>query len=196
MQNIELIFIALGTLLLVVAALLGRRQEPAPASPPPPEALRPDVTPESIVELQAYLIELLRDLHELSNNMTADLDDRLTELKDVLEEADNKLEGVSATRTRKEGVPEPEPEAASEISEPEATSPGPPERPARPEEPKPEQPEPEERAESRAVSSAPTGRYREIYQMDDQGAPIDEIARHMKMGKGEIQLILSLREKN
>jgi hypothetical protein len=32
--------------------------------------------------------------------------------------------------------------------------------------------------------------------MDDQGASIDEIARRMKMGKGEIQLILSLREKN
>ena len=32
--------------------------------------------------------------------------------------------------------------------------------------------------------------------MEDQGLPIEEIARQMQMGKGEIQLILSLREKD
>ncbi len=32
--------------------------------------------------------------------------------------------------------------------------------------------------------------------MDDEGLPINEIARRMNMGKGEIQLILSLREKD
>ena len=193
MQNIEFILIPIGALLIVVSALLGRRHKPAPAAaPPPPELMRPDVTPESIVELQAYLIELLRDLHELSSDMTADLDDRLTELKDVLEEADNKLEGLSTARAGKERLLEsgPEPEAATETSEPEATPPRPPEPPTPPEEP-----EPEERAESR-TAGPPTGRYREIYQMDDQELPIDEIARRMKMGKGEIQLILSLREKN
>ena len=60
----------------------------------------------------------------------------------------------------------------------------------------PEVSPPEEEIETVAEPAAPpVGRYRKIYQMQDEGLPIDEIARSMSMGKGEIQLILSLREK-
>ncbi len=206
MQDIELILIAVGALLLIVSALLGRRKGAEPESPAPPMPA-PDVSPEGAVELKASLAELLRDLQELNDDMTADLEDKLAELKEALEEADNKLEEMSAAGIGQNPPEEPSEEPSQKPSD--ATRPEPPARTAAAPEPRwpseseesqepqdsQEPLEPREREESIAMSS-PTGRYGEIYRLEDGGLPVEEIARRMNMGKGEIQLILSLREKD
>lgn len=176
MQVFEIFLIAAGVLLLLLSVWLGRKQGTGPEPP-----ARPPVDPslEASAKLQSSLAELLGELHSLSTGMTADLEEKLTELKEVLQLADKKLERMSEADTKEKPVSEPMPEQPEE----EATSAG------------PAASEPQPTAEKDPYPSSLTGRYREIYQMDDQGLPIDEIARRMQMGKGEIQLILSLREK-
>jgi hypothetical protein len=178
MSTIEFIFIAAGILLLIAAALLGRRQEtePEPREQKPPQ---PASSNKDAEKLQISLTELLRELHTLSNEMTVDLEEKLAELKEVLLQADNKLEEMSAATAEDKPTVEPLPESSTETDPLDALL-------------------DEEPAEVREnnVAPVPTGRYREIYEMDDEGLPINEIARRMNMGKGEIQLILSLREKD
>jgi hypothetical protein len=129
--------------------------------------------------LQISLTELLRELHTLSNDMTVDLEEKLAELKEVLQQADNKLEEMSAVTTQVKPTVELPPESSAEPDPLDALlDEGPAEIPAS------------------NAAPVPTGRYRDIYEMDDKGLPISEIARRMNMGKGEIQLILSLREKD
>ena len=178
MSSIEFIFIATGILLLIVSALLGRRQETEPKTheQPPPQ---PASSNEDADKLQISLTELLRELHTLSNDMTVDLEEKLTELKEVLQQADNKLEEMSAATAEDKPPVEPPPESSTEAGSLDALL----------------DEEPEEVSENNEAP-VPTGRYREIYEMDDEGLPINEIARRMNMGKGEIQLILSLREKD
>ena len=178
MSSIEFIFIATGILLLIVSALLGRRQEtePEPHEQQPPQ---PTSSNKDAEKLQISLTELLRELHTLSNDMTVDLEEKLAELKEVLQQADNKLEEMSAVTAEDKPPVEPPPESSTEKGPLDALL----------------DEEPADAPENNAAP-VPTGRYREIYEMDDEGLPINEIARRMNMGKGEIQLILSLREKD
>lgn len=196
MQDIELILIAVGALLIIVSALLGRRKGAEPESPAPPMPA-PDVSPEGAVELKASLAELLRDLQELNDDMTADLEDKLAELKEALEEADNKLEEMAAAGIGQNPPEEPSEEPSQEPSGgtgPEPRWPSESEESQEPQESR-EPLEPREQEEDMPMPS-PTGRYGEIYRLEDGGLPVEEIARRMNMGKGEIQLILSLREKD
>lgn len=178
MQNLEFIFIITGVLLLIAAAYLGRRRkvDPNPRAPAQPQ---PGLSPENTQKLQTSLIELLRELHALSNDMTVDLEEKLSELKEVLQEADKKLEEASNAEIEEEPAAAPAPAPQDETAEsPEGS----------------DSEFPETAADD--IASPPTGRYGEIYRMTDEGLPIDEIARRMNMGKGEIQLILSLREED
>ncbi len=179
MQLFEIILIAAGASLLALSVWLGGKRKSNP-EPPPREQSPAELSPEATSKLQTSLIELLRELHTLSNDMSVDLEERLTELKDVLQLADKKLEEMSIA-----GIKE-KPEIEQAPKPPEKTPP-----PAS----APEV-EPEPTAEQDDVSPSLGGRYGEIYQMEDQGLPINEIARRMQMGKGEIQLILGLREKD
>ena len=176
MLLLEILLIAAGALLLALSAVLGKKQEtgaesPAQEQPPAGPSL------EASSKLQTSLTELLRELHTLSNDMSVDLEEKL---KEVLQLADKKLEEMSTAGIKEKQESEPTPEPPTENA---------------------------------AFANAPASdiqydeeqdvappylndRYREIYQMDDEGLPIDEIARRMQMGKGEIQLILSLREKD
>lgn len=196
MQDIELILIAVGALLIIVSALLGRRKGAEPESPAPPMPA-PDVSPEGAVELKTSLAELLRDLQELNDDMTADLEDKLAELKEALEEADNKLEEMAAAgigQNPPEELSEEPSEKPSGGTAPEPRWPSESEESQEPQESR-EPLEPREQEENIPMPS-PTGRYGEIYRLEDGGLPVEEIARRMNMGKGEIQLILSLREKD
>lgn len=196
MQDIELILIAVGALLIIVSALLGRRKGAEPESPAPPMPA-PGVSPEGAVELKASLAELLRDLQELNDDMTADLEDKLAELKEALEEADNKLEEMAAAGIGQNPPEEPSEEPSQEPSGgtgPEPRWPSESEESQEPQESR-EPLEPREQEENIPMPS-PTGRYGEIYRLEDGGLDVEEIARRMNMGKGEIQLILSLREKD
>lgn len=178
MSNIEFIFIATGIVLLIVSALLGRRPK---AEPEPLERQPPQLVPtyEDAEKLQISLTELLRELHALSNDMTVDLEEKLAELKEVLQQADNKLEEMSAATVENRPIDEPLQGLSTETDPLDVLL----------------DDEPAKVAENN-TAPVPPGRYREIYQMDDEGLPINEIARRMNMGKGEIQLILSLREKD
>jgi len=178
MSSIEFLFIATGVFLLVVSALLGRRREPE-REPPRQEPPQPPSSNKDTQKLQISLTELLRELHTLSNDMTVDLEEKLTELKEVLQQADNKLEEMSTVAAKGGQKSEPSPDLPAEadpldvLLDDEAAD-----------------------VPNGNTAPAPAGRYREIYAMDDEGLPINEIARRMNMGKGEIQLILSLREKD
>jgi len=178
MQLLEIFLIAAGALLLILSARPDRKNG---AGSQPPEREQPPADPsiETAAKLQTSLSELLGELHSLSGSMATDLEKRLVELKEVLQLADKKLEKMTKAGMNKKSASEPAPEQPAE-EETGAT-------PA-------SQPRPTE--EEKPTPASLTGRYREIYQMEDQGLPIDEIARQMQMGKGEIQLILSLREKD
>jgi hypothetical protein len=179
MSSIEFIFIATGLLLLIASVLLGRRQKARPEGleQQPPQPVIP--TNEDAEKLQKSLTELLRELHTLSNDMTVDLEEKLAELKEMLQQADNKLEEMSAATVENRPIDDAFPEPSAETNPLDVLL----------------DDEPVKVGENNAAP-VPTGRYREIYQMDDEGLPINEIARRMNMGKGEIQLILSLREKD
>jgi len=177
MLLLEILLIAAGALLLAFSAVLGKEQEtgaesPAQEQPPAGPSL------EASSKLQTSLTELLRELHTLSNDMSVDLEEKLTELKEVLQLADKKLEEISTAgiKEKQESEPTPEPESAALANAP--------------------APDIQYDEEQDVAPPYLNDRYREIYQMDDEGLPIDEIARRMQMGKGEIQLILSLREKD
>jgi len=179
MLLLEILLIAAGALLLALSAVLGKKQETgaeSPAQERPPAG----PSPEASSKLQTSLTELLRELHTLSNDMSVDLEEKLTELKEVLQLADMKLEEMSTAGIREKQESEPTPEPAAE-SAAFANAPA---------------PDIQFDEEQDVAPLYLNDRYREIYQMDDEGLPIDEIARRMQMGKGEIQLILSLREKD
>jgi len=177
MQTLEIICMLAGVGLLVAVALLGKRQKDD-REQRLPDQRQPDLSPEGSAKLQTSLMELLRELHTLSNDMTVDLDQKLTELKEVLQQADNKLEEIASAGGEEEPAEENESPLGIEAADPTDGY----------------ESEPPEAHDDDAA--APTGRYKEIYQMEDEGLPIEEIARRLSMGKGEIQLILSLREKD
>lgn len=179
MQLLEIFLIAAGALLLILSA---RPDGKNGAGSEPPEREQPPAEPsiEASAKLQTSLSELLGELHSLSGSMAIDLEKKLAELKEVLQLADKKLEKMSKAGMKKKPARKPAPEQSAE-EETGARAPA-------------SQPRPTE--EEKPTPASLTGRYGEIYQMEDQGLPIEEIARQMQMGKGEIQLILSLREKD
>jgi hypothetical protein len=256
MSNIEFILIAAGALLLLASAYMEIRQAETPAPAPSP-GQQPLPSLESAEKMRDSLAELLQELHVLSSDVTLDLEKKLSELKESLQQADIKIEKMASVAAAEETpVPPTEPDVESPALSPETQSPEdireesqeePIEEPQEEVEDEPEK-EPsqdpdvehegqfadrlaekivdereeiqgdtlelsgrsvpevsgpkvsrsEEEIETVAEAepvAPPVGRYRKIYQMQDEGLPIDEIARQMSMGKGEIQLILSLREK-
>ena len=168
MQLIEICLIGMGTLLLALAFYLGKkhggRDEPGAR-----EQVVEGLSPEKAVRLQTSLMRLLQELQTLSSDMTTDLEEKLSELKELLQLADTTHEEKSAD------TPEKEPSAEMKTEKQKETS---------------------ETAADEATSPPLSHRYSEIFKMAEEGLAIDEIARRMQMGKGEIQLILSLRQKD
>jgi hypothetical protein len=178
MLFIEIFFIVAGTGLLVLSHHFGKRQE----SNGGPHSTTPIPSTASInhaLKLQNSLNELFRELQSLSQGITDDLEEKLGRLKDLLQLADNKCvelssagEGNGAGDGRHSNGDEARKALDSQPSELHLIV---------------------EDDESPQTASA---RYQQIYQLADEGLSLDEIARHVQMGKGEIQLILSLRKKD
>lgn len=175
----EILLIAMGALLLALAVYFGKGQEEKIENPVEEQPLA-HVSTENAAKLQTSLTVLLNELHSMSRGMTVDLEQKLSELKELLQLADTKLEELSLANAQKRLVNEPTMEPKKEkkdstdapLSEVQITT------------------------ENDTAAPPPSNRYEQIYQMADEEFPVDEIARRMQMGKGEIQLILSLREKD
>jgi hypothetical protein len=173
MLFLETVLIIGGVALLIAAFVLGRKQGVGPyvASPAMPGLSAPNA-----VKLYSQLTELIHELHTISRDVTFDLEEKLAQLKELLQMADTKLEGLTSADAAQSEMQTPtEPEALDAM-------------PA-------EEWDPEAEIGPHEVS-AHLDRYRRIYELADQGLSLDEIARQVEMGKGEIQLILSLRDKD
>ena len=179
MHIIEFLFISLGALLLVIAFYLGRGQAHKDSQAAGDHVIK-GISHEKAVKLQTSLLQLFHELQTLGNDMTADLEEKLSELKELLHLADTTIEEKPPAES------EIEPSMESDIDELNETE----------EIPEPPEMEPPLTVEENVTPTPLTHRYSEIFQMAEEGFPIEEIARRMRMGKGEIQLILSLRQKD
>lgn len=177
MEYIEIILITAGVLLLMLAAYFGKRQK---AEAAPPKQPIPGLSADSAAKLQTSLTELVNELYTLSQDVTSDLDQKLSELKELVQLADTKLAEASRTDTDTQFVDRPSEERRTDM---EASTRSP-------------DPELQITVENENAPPPPINRYQQIYKMADDGLPIADIARRVQMGKGEIQLILSLRKKD
>ncbi|GAB4347004.1 MAG: hypothetical protein Kow0099_28720 [Candidatus Abyssubacteria bacterium] len=173
MLFLEALLIIGGIALLTASFLLGRRQDGASYAASP---AMPGLSAPNAVKLYSQLTELIHELHTISRDVTFDLEEKLAQLKELLQVADTKLEGLTSA------------DAPGFDTQPAAQSDFLDETP-------PVEWDPEADI-GRQGSPAHLDRYRRIYELADQGLPIDEISRQVEMGKGEIQLILSLRDKD
>jgi hypothetical protein len=179
MHLFEIFLISIGTLLLVIAFYLGKRHADGDEYSVHAQ-LDTGLSPEKATKLQSSLTQLLHELQTLSSDMTADLDQKLSELKELLQLADNTLEEMSPVEIEEQLPIESTVETQAEKEESTESF----------------EPEHQLNAGEESMPLPPAHRYTEIFQMEEEGLPIDEIARRMQMGKGEIQLILSLRQKD
>ena len=179
MHSVEVLLIGAGVLLLVFAYWLGTREKVESESGPAMQAA-PGLSPENATKLQASLTELLNEIQTLSRDVTIDLEQKLSELKELLQLADKKREELSSEKVgdmkKREKTAERQTNETISIDKP--------------------NPELEITVEDDDAPPLPSNRYQQIYQLADQGYSLDEIARAVQMGKGEIQLILSLRKKD
>jgi hypothetical protein len=177
MEFIEICLILAGVLLLALAAK-GEKKPPDNTDTRFPGPPLSDTSYENSVKLQRALTELVNELHTLSRDVTLDMEQKLLELKELLQLADTKLEEISLKEAGYRHTDRaPERDADNEAG----TS--------------PHSHEPQSGSNGVEASSSSSNRYQQIYDLADEGLPINDIARNMHMGKGEIQLILSLRGK-
>ncbi len=179
MRFFEIFFLVIGAGLLALAAWLGKRRDKEEDRRAPRQIVS-GLSGGNAVKLQTSLTELLNELHTLSRDMTVDLEQKLSELKELLQLADTKLEELSSANSRGRYMGN---SPARQRADGDSL-------------PKPSEPELEITVEDNDAPSPPPNRYQQIYQMADEGFRLDDIARHVQMGKGEIQLILSLRKKD
>jgi hypothetical protein len=175
MLIIEMFFITAGIALLGLAFWFGKEveeQEVAQGTPVPSTA-----SINHALQLQNSLNELLHELQSLSQEITDDLEAKLDQLKDLLRIADTKCEELQSAESGHGG------RAAAAVP-----------RPTRNERFAPQASGLDLTIEDEAPAQG--NRYQQIYQLADDGCSLDEIARHVRMGKGEVQLILSLRKKD
>lgn len=180
MQFLEIFLMVTGAVLLLLTFYFGRTREVDESPPSAPREPVPDISVEKAGKLRTSLTELVQELSAMSRDMTMDLEQKLSELKDLIRLADRKLEELARASTKtKEKAETVQAQQETEETSPEAGV-----------------PEPQPATESKDSPSQTSNRYQNIYEMADANHSIDEIARSMQMGKGEIQLILSLRKKD
>lgn len=182
MQFVEIALMAAGVLFLVFAARLSRDEDQTPKAPPPEQPLS-NLSHQSAVKLQQSLTALLHELQTLSRDITLDLEEKLAELKELVQIADTKLEELTPNDVENKEVDAQEIQPQMEKVEPA-------------EEFEEDESDLQIIVEDGDTPPNPSNRYQAIYKMADEGLAIDEIAREIQMGKGEIQLILSLRKKD
>ena len=178
MEFIEVCLILAGVSLLALAVNWKKRQA-AKGETPPSKPIVSGASYENSVKLQKALTELVNELHTLSRDVTLDMEQKLSELKELLQLADNKLEELSLKEAGGRHTDKAAPEWHADNDTGARSYHG----------------EPQNTSDGVEFPSSSSNRYQQVYDMADEGLPIDDIARSMQMGKGEIQLILSLRGK-
>lgn len=192
MPTIEILLMAAGVVFLAVSFWLGTRQTEGTTTPVPSNA-----SINHALKLQSSLNDLLTELQGLSREITDDIEKKLGQLKELLRIADSKCEALSATAHGKGNGSEKDAEDEDNHEEDaqqrfirqvdeEALE----------DDVDPAESDLQLTVEDEDPPLAPPSRYQQIYRLADDGCSLDEIARHVRMGKGEIQLILSLRKKD
>lgn len=125
-------------------------------------------------QIERDISNLMVEMLQTAQQMTAQLDTRATRLELLLKEADEKLAALKRTTTPVSPPPTP----STPLTDMSATA-APPATTPLPESDKPESP--------------PDPRHGEIYALADQGRSPIEIARHLNRPNGEVELILALR---
>ena len=107
MEFVEIFLMIAGALLLLLAIYLGREQQDE-NNPPAADEPAPSFSAESATKLEKSLTEMVHEVHNLSRDMTEDLDQRLSELKELLEFADIKVEELTRANNENRGTATPE----------------------------------------------------------------------------------------
>lgn len=173
-----LIFLFLGVLALGVVLHL-QRHDPAARAQETMRALDDAVT--RAQDLAAATRALTRELEKVGGDVAEQAADRLRALQSAVAEADTRLEAL------KRGGERPAPPPPSPV----ASGPRPAQHNDRPS--RLDVTVDDEGARPGAGASGVSERHRRIYALADSGHTLEEIAQQMRMGKGEVQLVLSLR---
>ena len=122
---------------------------------------------------------LLVEMAEMARQISAQLDTRSVKLEQLIVQADERIKelGGQESRIREPGVGDQENERVSE-----ANPLAPDSRPLTP--------------HSRPLPPDPDLRHTEIYALADAGQSVGEIARTLSRPRGEVELILALRQSN
>jgi DNA-binding NarL/FixJ family response regulator len=184
----EYILFILGVGILIWTVGRMRKQAVARKNPPPQAVQAPPPGAPSHSDLHAManeLHQLINELHETSRRIAAQIDNRVTKLDILLQEADAKIarmENLTASRTNASDVtsttssPAPTGNSAVPVREhfaaPATGGPAP------------------------VPTSHPTDpRQKSIYALADQGRSPREIAQELGTSPGEVELILNLRRR-
>ena len=119
---------------------------------------------------------LLVELQEMSRRMTAALDTRTAKLEMLIQDADERIEKLSALRGAAGGPPPAEHDALGALRAGGGLTPESASRPS-------------------VTASAPAPWHAQVYDLADQGHSPREIAQQVGRPSGEVELILALRDK-
>jgi hypothetical protein len=146
----------------MMAGVFERRNQP-PGPAPAPRSQSADQR-----AVQQEISQLLVELSELAQQISAQLDSRTARLAHLIREADERIERLEAAGG---GSPPPQPPAPAP------------------------RPEPNQRGPA-AGGIAGSTRHSEIYRLADQGRTAQQIAAELGRQSGEIELILALRSRS
>jgi len=132
-----------------------------------------------IKALTAAVTGLIDELNDTMNSIMARAEEKERRLKQLVSQAENKIKSLEAhmEALKDAGMPammleeplSPASSSANELSR--------------------------RVTEDKGMHKILTGKYRQIFDLYDQGMTIDEISRSLSMEKGEIQLVFNLRRK-
>ena len=182
----QAIFLAL-MVLSVALVLWGTRRRVARSQRQNAPRPREDT---DVRDVRQTMERLLIELHDVSREMNARLDTKISVLNNLVREADERIAQMKALA--REARP-----AASDTlrsggpgvsGQRDLDTPG-------PDTPRGRTPEPHDRTDPPRRHDRPAGRYAEIYALADQGLDAQQIAEKTGQHTGEVELILGLRAK-
>jgi len=180
--------ILLGLVLVAVALVMWTTMRRAARSRR--TGVRPTHADREVRDVRQQMERLLVEIHDVSREMNARLDTKISVLNNLVREADERIEQMRALA--REARP-----AASDTLR--GGGPGLSGQrdldPSGPETRRDRTPEPHDRADAPGRCDRPAERYAEIYALADQGLDARQIAEKTGQHTGEVELILGLRAK-
>ena len=192
-HDYKVILLVSSTLLALFLAIwvvwflaVHRRGRPAPAQIPVrrPSVQRsiaassPVMSERDIRALTAAVNDLIDELNATMESIMTRAEQKERRLKQLVSQAENKIKSLEAhlEALKDGGVPAVmRDDPVSSVAETTEAA--------------------REIAEDRGMHKILTGKYRQIFDLYDQGMTIDEISRRLTMEKGEVQLVFNLRRK-